>query len=121
MCLRLGGGGNTNQSALLYGDYLTSLDVGGVTDSMERMCVDPGEVGSALQAGGVRGPGPPEEENGGAVGIRHWRGIDMKKLLQNVGDGLATTSSHIYARSMYHCALCINHHTDNHNKNSVLL
>ncbi len=30
----------------------------------------------------------------------------MKEMLQNIGDGLATTSSHVYAQSMYHCALC---------------
>jgi hypothetical protein len=38
-----------------------------VTDSMEGMCVDPGEMGAALQAGGVRGPGPPEGEKGGQL------------------------------------------------------
>jgi hypothetical protein len=38
-----------------------------VTDSMEGMCVDPGEVGDALQDGGVKGPGPPEGEKGGQL------------------------------------------------------
>ncbi len=39
----------------------------GVTDSVEGMYVDPGETGAALQAGGVRGPGPPEGEKGGQL------------------------------------------------------
>jgi hypothetical protein len=74
---------------------------------MEGMCVDPGETRAALQPGGVRGPGPP----GG-----QWRRIDVKEMLQNVGDGLATTSSYSYAQSTYRCALCINHHTNNYNR-----
>ncbi len=92
-----------------------------VTDSMEGMCVDPGETGAALQAGGSQGARPARRGKGWAVGIRQWRRIDVKKMLQNVGDGLATTSSHVYAQSTYHCALCINHHTDNYNKNHILL
>jgi hypothetical protein len=40
---------------------------------------------------------------------------------QSKGDGLATTPSHVYAQSMYHCALCINYHINNHNRNRVLL
>jgi hypothetical protein len=35
-----------------------------VTDSIEGMCVDPGEMGNTLQAGVARGPGPPEGEKG---------------------------------------------------------
>ncbi len=38
-----------------------------VTDSMEGMCVDPGEMGATLQAGGARGPGMPEGEKGGQL------------------------------------------------------
>jgi hypothetical protein len=81
--------------------------------------VDPREMGAALQAGGVRGPSPPEGEKGGQLASDSGR--DVKEMLQNIGDRLATTSSHVYAQSMYHCALCINHHTDNHIKNRVLL
>jgi hypothetical protein len=43
------------------------------------------------------------------------------KMPQNIGDGLATTPSHVYAQSMYHCVLCINYHINNHNRNRVLL
>ncbi len=70
---------------------------------------------------GSRGARPARRGKGLAVGIRQWKGIDVKEMLQNVGDGLGTTSSHVYAQSVYHCASCINHHTDNHNKNRVLL
>ncbi len=38
-----------------------------VTDSMGKMSVDPGETGTALQAGGVRGSGPPLGENCGQL------------------------------------------------------
>jgi hypothetical protein len=30
-----------------------------VMDGGEGVCVDPGEMGAILEAGGVRGPGPP--------------------------------------------------------------
>jgi hypothetical protein len=73
--------------------------------------VDPGETGTELQAGGIRGP----------VGVSQWKGKDVKEMLQDVGDGLATTSNHGYAQSRCRCALCINHHVNNHNKNRVLL
>jgi hypothetical protein len=43
------------------------------------------------------------------------------KMPQNIGDGLATTPCHVYAHSMYHCALCINYHINNHNRNCTLL
>jgi hypothetical protein len=42
-------------------------------------------------------------------------------MSQNIGDGLFTTPSHIYAQSKYHCALCINYHINNYNRNRVLL
>jgi hypothetical protein len=45
-----------------------------VTDSSEGMCVDPGEMGAALQAGGVRGPSPPEGEKGGQLASDSGRG-----------------------------------------------
>jgi hypothetical protein len=45
-----------------------------VTDSSKGMCVDPGEMGAALQAGGVRGPGPPEGEKGGQLASDSGRG-----------------------------------------------
>jgi hypothetical protein len=32
-----------------------------------KMCVDPGETGTALQAGGVRGPGLPIGEKDGQL------------------------------------------------------
>jgi hypothetical protein len=38
-----------------------------VTDSVGKMCVDPGETGTVLQAGGVRGPSPPVGEKGGQL------------------------------------------------------
>jgi hypothetical protein len=38
-----------------------------VTDRMEGMCVDLGEMGTTLQAGGVGGLGPPEGEKGGQL------------------------------------------------------
>jgi hypothetical protein len=43
------------------------------------------------------------------------------RMPQNIGDGLATTPSHVYAQSMYHCAVCINYHINNHNRKHVLL
>jgi hypothetical protein len=43
------------------------------------------------------------------------------KMPQKLGDGLATTPSHLYAQSTYHCALCISCHTNNHNKNHVFI
>jgi hypothetical protein len=36
-------------------------------------------------------------------------------------DRLATTPSHVYAQSTYHCALCVNYRINNHNRNCVLL
>ncbi len=63
--------------------------------------MDPGEMEAALQAGGVRGPGPPGGGKGG-----QWRRIDVKKMPQNVGDGLATTPSHVYAQSTVRIIVC---------------
>jgi hypothetical protein len=91
-----------------------------VTDGVEETCVDPGERGAILEAGGVRGPGQPGGEKAGSwhqtvEEDRHHR------MPQNMGDGLATTPSYVYAQSMYHCALRINYHINNHNRNHVLL
>ncbi len=38
-----------------------------VTEGVERVCVDPGERGTILEAGGVGGPGPPGEGKGGQL------------------------------------------------------
>jgi hypothetical protein len=70
---------------------------------------------------GSQGARPTSRGKGRAVGVIQWKGKDMKEMLQNVGDRLATISSHAYAQSMCHFALCINHHINNHNKNRVLL
>jgi hypothetical protein len=43
------------------------------------------------------------------------------KMPQNIGDRLTTTPSHVYAQSMCNCALCINYHINNHNRNRVFL
>jgi hypothetical protein len=40
-----------------------------VTDGVEEVCVDPGEMGAILEAGGVGGPGPPGEGKGWTVGF----------------------------------------------------
>ncbi len=42
-------------------------DIRTVTDSVGKMCVEPGETGTTLQAGGDRGPGPPVGEKGGRL------------------------------------------------------
>ncbi len=36
-------------------------------NGVEEMCVDPGEIKAILEAGGVRGPGPPEGGKGGQL------------------------------------------------------
>jgi hypothetical protein len=38
-----------------------------VMDGVEGMCVDPGEREAILEAGGVRGPGPPGGGKGGQL------------------------------------------------------
>jgi hypothetical protein len=43
------------------------------------------------------------------------------KMPQKLGDGLATTPSHVYAQSTYHCALCINYRINNHIRNPFSL
>jgi hypothetical protein len=91
-----------------------------VTEGVEGVCVDLGETGTILEAGGVGGPDPP---GGGRADSWHWTVEEGRhyKMPLNTGDGLATTPNHVYAQSMYHCVLCINYHIDNHNRNHVLL
>jgi hypothetical protein len=38
-----------------------------VTDGVEGMCVDPGEMGAILEAGGARGTGPQGGGKGGQL------------------------------------------------------
>ncbi len=38
-----------------------------VTDGVEGMCVDPGEMGAIMEARGVRGPGLPGGGQGGQL------------------------------------------------------
>jgi hypothetical protein len=81
----------------------------------------PWENGGRSAGWGSQGARPARRGKGRAVGIRQWKGIDVKEMLQNAGDGLTTTSSHVYAPSTYNCELCINHQTDNYNKNCISL
>ncbi len=74
--------------------------------------------GDSSAGWGSQGAQPASKGKGRADSVSQWKGKDVKEMLQNVGDGLATTSSHVYAQSRCHCALCINHHVNNHNKNS---
>jgi hypothetical protein len=79
------------------------------------------------------GKGKPSWKPGESGDPAHWEGEKAGSWLQiveedrhlrmpqNTGDGLATTPSHVYAQSMYHCALCINYHINNHNRNHVLI
>jgi hypothetical protein len=83
--------------------------------------VDPGEREAILEGGGESGdPARQEEEKAGSwhQTVEEDRHYGMP---QNMGDGLATTPSHVFAQSMYHCALCNNYHINNHNRNRVLL
>jgi hypothetical protein len=57
--------------------------VNSVTDGVEGMCVDPGETGAILEAGGVGGPGLPEGGKRQADGIGQWRRIDITKCLRS--------------------------------------
>jgi hypothetical protein len=59
-------------------------------DSEEGVCVDPGEKGAILEAGG---PGPPAEEKG------------HSDMAIDAGDGLVTPSRDVYAQSECYCAL----------------
>jgi hypothetical protein len=64
--------------------------------------------------------GGPVRQEGERVGSWH-RTVEEDrryKMPQNIGEGLSTTPSHVYAQSMYHCSLCMI--TNNHNMNHVL-
>jgi hypothetical protein len=82
--------------------------------------VDPGEREAILKPGES---GDPAHQEGEKVGSWHQTVEEGRHhgMPQNIGDGLATTPSHVYAQSMYHCALCIKYHNNNHNRNHVLL
>ncbi len=69
---------------------------------------------------GNQGARPASKGRGGAVGVSQWKGKEVKEMLQDVRC-CTTISNHGYAQSRCHCALCINHHVNNHNKNRVLL
>jgi hypothetical protein len=47
----------------------------------------------------------PARQEGEKAGIWHQTAEEDKhhEMPQNMGDGLATTPSHVYAQSMYHC------------------
>jgi hypothetical protein len=70
--------------------------------------MDPGENGAIFYA--VEGGGPDPPGGGGgerAVGMRRRRSLDVLKMLEGPGDRLGTTSSPVYAQSMYHmCIVC---------------
>jgi hypothetical protein len=51
-------------------------------DGVEGMCVDPGEMEAILEAGGVRGPGPPEGGKSGQLASDSGGG----KTLQNASE-----------------------------------
>jgi hypothetical protein len=72
-----------------------------VTDSGEGVCVDPGEKGAILEAGG---PARQEGEKAGS-----WlQTVEEKihsKIAKDAGDGLATSSRDVYAKSECYCAL----------------
>jgi hypothetical protein len=71
-----------------------------VMDSMEGVCVDPGEKEAILEA---RGPGPPGGEKSGQLASDSGGHSEMAK---DTGDGLATSSRDVYAQGEYHRALC---------------
>ncbi len=67
--------------------------------------------------------GGPARQEGEKMGSWH-RTVEEDrhyKMLQKLGDGLATSPSHVYAQSTYHCALCINYRTNNHNRNNIFI
>ncbi len=72
-----------------------------VTDGERGECVDPGENGAILDAGGVE---DPARQAGKRMGSWHQTVEEVRcyKLSEGTGDGLVTTSSHVYAQSMYH-------------------
>ncbi len=80
----------------------------------------PGETGAILEAGRGEDPAHQEGEKTGSW----YRTVEEDrhhKMPQKLGDGLATTPSHIYAQSTYFCALYIDYRTNNHNRNHVFI
>jgi hypothetical protein len=80
-----------------------------VTDGEREECVDPGEKGAILETGEVEGPGPP-----GRAKTDSWHQtveeVRCYKMSESTGDRLVTTSSHVYAQSMYHMYICVSIH-----------
>ncbi len=81
-----------------------------VTDRVEEVCVDPGETvrEPSWKPGKLDDPARQEGEKTGSW----YRTVEEDrhhKMPQKLGGGLATTPSHVYAQSMYHCALYINY------------
>jgi hypothetical protein len=91
-----------------------------VTDSVEEVCVDPGERWPSWKLGES---GDPAYQEGERADSWHWTVEEGRhcKMPKNTGDGLVTTPSHVYAQSMYNCTLCISYRINNHNRNHVLL
>jgi hypothetical protein len=67
--------------------------------------------------------GDPARQEGEKAGSRHQTVEEDRhhEMPRNMGDGLVTTPSYVYAQSTYYCALCISFHINNHNRNRVLL
>jgi hypothetical protein len=87
-----------------------------VTDGGEGVCVDPGEKGAILEAGG---PAPQEGEKSGS-----WlRTVEEKRhseMAKGAGDGLPHLRETFMHRvsAIVHCIAVIQY---NHNRNRVLL
>jgi hypothetical protein len=62
--------------------------------------------GGHLGSRGRRGTRPARRGKGRTVGVGQWRRADIAKMPKSAGDRLATTPSHVYAQSMYHC-MCV--------------
>jgi hypothetical protein len=62
--------------------------------------MDPGEKGPTWKLRELRGPAPQagEKTDGWRQTVKEGR---RYKMSESTGDGLATTSSHVYAQSMY--------------------
>ncbi len=72
-----------------------------VTDGGERVCVDPGEKGAILEAGG---PARQEGEKAGSW-LRTMEEKRHSEMAKDAGDRLATSSRDVYAQSECYCAL----------------
>jgi hypothetical protein len=84
--------------------------------------VDPGETGAILDAGEMRDPARQAGERA-CSWHRTVEEVRRYKVSEGTGDGLVTTSSHVYAQSMYHmCIMCLNSLCfNNHDMSRVLL